>query len=95
MKTLDTIIMQRQSTRVFTDEVPEKALIEAIVESGRLAPYAGIVQQRRDSFRHFFAVSRTNPIMVPLFSFAHLFIIQPTIVVVVQERPRPSKHPPI
>ena len=63
MKTLDTIIMQRQSTRVFTDEVPEKALIEAIVESGRLAPYAGIVQQRRDSFRHFFAVSRTNPIM--------------------------------
>ncbi len=63
MKTLDTIIMQRQSTRVFTNDIPEKALIEAIVESGRLAPYAGIVQQRRDSFRHFFAVSRENPIM--------------------------------
>ena len=63
MKNFDEIIMQRQSTRVFTDEIPEKQLIEAIVEAGRLAPYAGIVQQRRDSFRHFFAISRTNPIM--------------------------------
>jgi len=66
MKTLDNIIMQRQSTRVFTDEVPTKELIEQIVEAGRLAPYAGIVQQRRDSFRHFFAVSRENPIMQPI-----------------------------
>jgi len=62
----DEILTQRQSTRVFSDEVPPKELIEAIVEAGRLAPYAGIVQRERESFRRFFVISRENPIMEPL-----------------------------
>ena len=66
MKTLDSIIMQRQSTRFFTDDVPAKELIEQIVEAGRLAPYAGIVQKRRESIRHFIVLSRTTPIMKPI-----------------------------
>lgn len=59
----DEIISQRQSVRVFSDEVPPAELIEAIVEAGRLAPYAGIVQREREAFRHFFVISRDNPIM--------------------------------
>ncbi len=62
----DEIISQRQSVRVFSDEFPPKELIEAIVEAGRLAPYAGIVQRERESFRHFFVISRNSEIMAPL-----------------------------
>lgn len=51
---LDRLMRMRKSTRAFRSEAPERELVEAIVEAGRLAPYAGLAQKGRTNFRHFF-----------------------------------------
>lgn len=57
---LDKILEQRQSIREFDiTELPEEK-IEAVIEAGRLAPFAGLVQKNTDSFRHFFVIHRDS-----------------------------------
>ena len=57
---LDQILEQRQSIRSFdTTELPEE-MLEAVIEAGRLAPFAGLVQKDTDSFRHFFIIHRDS-----------------------------------
>lgn len=59
---LDKILEQRQSIRHFDiTEVPEEKL-EAVIEAGRLAPFAGLVQKDTDNFRHFFVIHRDSEI---------------------------------
>ena len=60
---LDKILEQRQSIRHFDiTEVPEEKL-EAVIEAGRLAPFAGLVQKDTDSFRHFFVIHKDSEIV--------------------------------
>lgn len=57
---LDRILEQRRSIRQFDiTELPEEKL-EAVIEAGRLAPFAGLVQKNTDSFRHFFVIHRDS-----------------------------------
>ena len=57
---LDKILEQRRSIRDFDiTELPEEK-IEAVIEAGRLAPFAGLVQKNTDSFRHFFVIHRDS-----------------------------------
>jgi len=60
LKTLDEILWQRQSIRQFDERALEKEMIEKIIEAGRLAPFAGLVQKNTDSFRHFFVIHRDS-----------------------------------
>jgi len=53
---LDRIIRTRHSVRRHRDEVPERKLIEEVIEAGRLAPYAGLANHGTDDFRHFFVI---------------------------------------
>ena len=41
-RSLDEIMKARRICRKFTDRIPDKKDIEAVVEAGRLAPYASI-----------------------------------------------------
>jgi nitroreductase len=56
MKTFDEILRQRRSTRVFTDEVPSKNLIDRIIDAGILAPYAAQAVGSDKNFRRFYVV---------------------------------------
>ena len=57
---LDKILEQRRSIREFdSTELPEEK-IEAVIEAGRLAPFAGLVQKDTASFRHFFVIHRNS-----------------------------------
>ena len=57
---LDRILEQRRSIREFDiTELPEEKL-EAVIEAGRLAPFAGLVQKNTSSFRHFFVIHRDS-----------------------------------
>ena len=63
---LDAAIMQRQTVRAFSDKAPEKEKLCAMIEAGRLAPFAGLVQRDCDTFRRFFVVSRDSALMPKL-----------------------------
>ncbi len=63
---LDEALLQRQTVRVFSDEKPEKEKLEAMIEAGRLAPFAGLVQKDAERFRHFFVVPRESALMPKL-----------------------------
>ena len=57
---LDKLLEQRRSIREFDiTELPEEK-IEAVIEAGRLAPFAGLVQKNTDNFRHFFVIHRDS-----------------------------------
>lgn len=57
---LDRILEQRRSIREFDiTELPEEK-IEAVIEAGRLAPFAGLVQKNTSNFRHFFVIHRDS-----------------------------------
>lgn len=57
---LDKILEQRRSIREFDiTELPEEK-IEAVIEAGRLAPFAGLVQKDTENFRHFFVIHRDS-----------------------------------
>jgi nitroreductase len=60
MKTFDEILRQRRSTRVFTDEVPSKNLIDRIIDAGILAPYAAQAVGSDKNFRRFYVVEKTS-----------------------------------
>lgn len=60
---LDKILSTRRICRGFNDEIPAKEDIEAIIEAGRLAPYASISAGDVDVFRHFFVIWKGNPVL--------------------------------
>jgi len=62
---LNEIIKARRSIRMFTKEMPVKQDIEAIIQAGTLAPFAGLANTGRDG-RKFIIVSRNNPLLIQL-----------------------------
>ncbi|TGE34396.1 nitroreductase family protein [Desulfosporosinus sp. Sb-LF] len=62
---LDEIIKARRSIRMFTTDMPVKQDIEAIVQAGAFAPFAGLANTGRDG-RRFFIVSRSSPLLSQL-----------------------------
>lgn len=60
---LNEILLQRQTVRNFSDESPGKELLGQVMEAGRLAPFAGLVQRDCEAFRHFFVIARDSAIM--------------------------------
>jgi nitroreductase len=65
-KILDEIIEARRSVRNFTDEIPPKEQIEAIVRAGTLAPYASMSAKDVEPFRHFLILTRGNPLIAKM-----------------------------
>ncbi|CZR95825.1 MULTISPECIES: nitroreductase family protein [unclassified Clostridioides] len=57
---LDMLLRTRRSVRSFTKEVPSKELVEEIIETGRLAPYAILAVAKQTDFRHFFVISNNS-----------------------------------
>jgi nitroreductase len=60
IKTFDEILTLRRSTRVFTDEVPSKDLIDKIIDAGLLVPYAAQAVGSDKNFRRFYIVQKTS-----------------------------------
>jgi len=59
-KTFDEILRLRRSTRVFTDKVPPKDLIDKIIDAGLLAPYAAQAVGSDKNFRRFYIVQKNS-----------------------------------
>lgn len=57
---LDMLLRTRRSVRSFTKEAPSKELVEEIIETGRLAPYAILAVAKQTDFRHFFVISNNS-----------------------------------
>lgn len=57
---LDMLLKTRRSVRSFTKEVPSKEIVEEIIESGRLAPYAKLAVAEQKDFRQFFVISNNS-----------------------------------
>lgn len=55
-RSLDEIMKSRRICRKFNGQVPSKEDVAAVVEAGRLAPYASISAGDVDVFRHFFVI---------------------------------------
>lgn len=53
---LDQAILNRHVVRSFSSRPVERELIEAILEAGRQAPFAGLAQAGRSDFRRFFVI---------------------------------------
>lgn len=64
--TIDELIQKRKTIRSFTDQVISTEQLEAVIEAGRQAPFAGITQSGVSGFRHFFVVRRDTAICEPL-----------------------------
>ena len=62
-RSLDEIMKARRICRKFTDRVPSKEDVAAVVEAGRLAPYASISSGDVDVFRHFYVIFKDNPLL--------------------------------
>ena len=62
-RALDEIMRARRICRKFTDQVPGREEVAAVVEAGRLAPYASISSGDVEVFRHFFVLFRDNPLL--------------------------------
>ena len=58
----DAILSARRTCRGFTDAVPSREEIEAVIEAGKIAPYASISAGDVEVFRHFYVLTRDNPI---------------------------------
>ena len=63
-KILDEIINKRRSIRKFKKEVPPKEIIEDIIKSGLMAPYAGISGIPANEIRRFFVLSKDSENMI-------------------------------
>lgn len=61
-QTLDTILEARRSCRGFSDQIPAKEDIEAIIKAGSLAPFASISITDVDIFRHYYVLFQDNPL---------------------------------
>jgi len=55
---LDSMIEARRTVRSFTEETPDRALIEEIIKAGLLAPYAALAISQGDVFRRFFVIPK-------------------------------------
>lgn len=55
---LDQLITARRTVRAFSDQPLEAEKLEAVIEAGRQAPFAGLVNREVPSFRRFFVVKR-------------------------------------
>ena len=64
-KNIEDVIKSRRSIRMFTAEVPAKECIEAIIQAGLLAPFAGLANTGKDG-RKFVVISRNNPLLAQL-----------------------------
>ncbi len=62
-RSLDEIMKSRRICRKFNGQVPSKEDVAAVVEAGRLAPYASISAGDVDVFRHFFVIFKDNPLL--------------------------------
>jgi nitroreductase len=60
-KTLDTIIEQRRTVRIFKPDIPKKETIEAIINAGMWAPYAALATTDEHAFRRFFVIQGGSP----------------------------------
>ena len=58
---LDRILQARWTCRSFSDEIPEKEEVEAVIEAGRIAPFASISSKDVTHFRHFFVLFKGDP----------------------------------
>lgn len=65
----DQLLEYRQTVRQFdTEKNVPKELLEAVVEAGRQAPFAGAAQAGVDSFRHFFLIRRSSPLVEQIYA---------------------------
>jgi nitroreductase len=60
---LDAILAERRSVRAFTDEVPPRSLIEAVVHAGLQAPFAEMAVGDRLDYRRFVVIERGGTIL--------------------------------
>ncbi len=60
---LDRILEARRTCRAFSDEVPGKEQIEAIIHAGIISPYASIDSKSVVPFRHIFVLLKGDPRM--------------------------------
>ena len=58
---LDRILQARWTCRSFGDEIPDKEEVEAVIEAGRIAPFASISSKDVTPFRHFFVLFKGDP----------------------------------
>ena len=66
---LDELIINRQSVRQYDPARPvPRELLEAVIEAGRQAPFAGLTQRGVESFRHFFVIRRSSPLTEKIFA---------------------------
>jgi nitroreductase len=63
---LDEILMDRRSIRAFSEEIPSKADVEAVIFAGQLAPYAAMSVGTREDYRRFVVVPRDSDTMARL-----------------------------
>lgn len=57
---IDHLITARRTVRTFTDAPLEREKLEAIIEAGRQAPFAGLVNREVPTFRRFFVLGRDS-----------------------------------
>ena len=60
---LDSVIAARRSIRAFTDEVPPRAKVEAVIGAGLQAPFAEMAVGDRLDYRRFVVISRGGSIL--------------------------------
>lgn len=58
---IDRLLQARWTCRSFTDRVPAREDVEAVLEAGRIAPYASISSRDVTPFRHFFVMFKGDP----------------------------------
>ncbi len=57
---LDEIIAARRSIRSFKQDAPPRAMIEAVLQAGLLAPFAGLAVGSRKDYRRFVVIPRDS-----------------------------------
>lgn len=62
-RVLDEIMRARRSCRAFSDRLPSKEDVAAVIEAGRMAPYAIYSAKDVDIFRHYYVLWRGNPLL--------------------------------
>lgn len=60
---LDRIIKERHTVRKFKNDIPAKEEITAIIDAGLHAPYAAMAVGRFTEYRHFFVLTKRNPLI--------------------------------
>lgn len=58
---LDKILEARSTCRSFSDKLPSKEDVEAVIRAGELSPYASIDSKAIEPFRQFFVMFKDDP----------------------------------